>query len=42
MMNGRMDVWRRALRAERIGRWSVRLTLAEARLRQELAWRYRA
>lgn len=40
MMNGRMDAWRRALKAQRIGRWNVRLTLEEARLRRQFAWRY--
>lgn len=41
-MNGRMDAWRRALKAQRIHRWNVRLTLAEARMRREYAWRYAA
>jgi len=40
MMNGRTNMWRRAQRDRRVGRWNVRLTLAEARMRRELAWRY--
>ena len=36
-MNGRTNLWRRAKRARRVGRWSVRLAIAEARLREELA-----
>ncbi|MFO7855226.1 MAG: hypothetical protein R6V44_08410 [Paracoccaceae bacterium] len=36
-MNGSTTLWRRAKRARRVGRWSVRLALAEARLREDLA-----
>jgi hypothetical protein len=39
-MNGTAHVWRRAKRARRLGRWSVRLTLAEAKLREALAELY--
>ncbi len=39
-MDGRSVIWRRAVRDRRVGRWSVRLRLAEARMRQELAVRY--
>lgn len=39
-MNGRTHMWRHAQRVRRTTRWNVRLTLAEARMRRELAWRY--
>ena len=39
-MNGRKNLWKRAQRDLRVTRWNVRLTLAEARMRRELAWRY--
>lgn len=41
-MNGRCEFWRRVLRARRQGSWSVRLSLAEAKLRRELAEVYAA
>ena len=39
-MNGQKQIWKRVQRDLRVRRWNVRLTLAEARMRRELAWRY--
>lgn len=37
-MKGREELWRLAVRRARVERWSVRLRLAEIRLRREVEW----